>query len=99
MNNEENGNAISTSVLTRKELEDYARQDFPSETVLVAKSITLTEESKWEMEQIREMVRCSGIDISVSEMIRLCISDSWEASVKPKLCQLAKIPTPSFKSI
>lgn len=85
-------------MLSKKELENYSREEYPSPTVLVAKSITMTEESKWEMETIRDMIKQSGIDISVSEMVRLCINASWEDVVKPKLCNVAGIVTPSFYS-
>ena len=89
---------VRTLTPEKKKADREDTEDFPSSSVLVQKSITITEETKWEMETIAEVLRDRGVNMSVSEMIRLCIHTSWENSVKPALCGAVGFPVPSFYS-
>lgn len=72
--------------------------EYPSPEVLKTKSIMLSEQDIWELEYISGMLKHNGISISHSEMVRMCVRESWENVVKPRLCSIIGVDTPSFYS-
>lgn len=72
--------------------------EYPSPNRLKTKSVVLTEQDCFEMEYVGGMLRSAGVDVSHSEMVRLCIRHAWEDVVKPRLCSVINAPTPSFES-
>jgi hypothetical protein len=79
-----------------KEQTRELESDYPSQSILQSKTLMLTEESCFELEQISDLLKsCS---ISQSTLVCMCIAESLE-DVKIRLCKAIGLnDCPSFKS-
>lgn len=77
-------------------MERDSANEYPSPSILKSKTLILTEESCFELEQISDLLK--GCGISQSGLVRMCIDQSLE-DVKARLCKAVGLDDcPSFKS-
>jgi hypothetical protein len=72
--------------------------DYPSQSRTVSKTLVLTEEQAYELENMSSLLKNGGLAATQSDIVRLCIESSLE-EVKAKLCAVIGLgDCPSFRS-